>query len=55
MQIERRFKEPDEVWEDVTAEDALEYLKASWKESEIIPMLEDGHTLFNPFAEYRKK
>jgi hypothetical protein len=52
----RRFKD-EKAWEEVDEKTVLEYTEKSgyWKKGTVLKMLDEGTTIFTPFAEYKKE
>lgn len=57
MNIERKYKDPDEKWIKTNIENCLYYTEQAgyWKTGTVLDMLMNGQIVFTPFAIYRKK
>jgi hypothetical protein len=52
--IMKKYREDGEDWQETTLQDAINHLAGYWQEDKIESMLlDEGLTLWNPFAEYK--
>lgn len=55
MKILKKYREPNEKWEETTIGECLEHTENSgyWKPGTVLERLKSGQRVFTPFAEYK--
>ena len=56
MKILKRYAD-ENTWHETTEDECLEHTERAgyWKDGTVLSMLEEGHTVFTPFARYKKE